>query len=215
MIIRAVRLSLWCLTPLFLGRGEHMNVHCASCGADLDAHRNRALIFSLIPHIARKLTLFMAIFIDRCLKLLNVSIKQAIFIYCLLDTVTVAGIYDLRRLQIKRCGRLGPRTVLALDCCPSLLLFPMWPHFLHRLRNLTQYFMHALQLVRSYLSSWIIQVSKNKMCRSTESAVRFFSCFNEQLSHKSSKINKSNDRCAPFYSICCTSVRVATISLIS
>ena len=48
-----------------------MNVHCASCGADLDAHRNRALIFSLIPHIARKLTLFMAIFIDRGLKLLN------------------------------------------------------------------------------------------------------------------------------------------------
>ena len=124
----------------------------------------RALIFLLIPHIARKLTLFMAIFIDRGLKLLNVSIKQAIFIYCLLDTVTVAGVYDLRRLQIKRCGRLGPRTVLALDCCPSLLLF---------------------------------------------------SCFNEQLSHKSSKINKSNDRCAPFYSICCTAVRVATISLIS
>ena len=100
-----------------------MNVHCASSGADLDAHRNRALIFSLIPHIARKLTLFMAIFIDRGLKLLNVSIKQAIFIYSLLDTVTVAGIYDLRRLQIKRCGRLGPRAVLALDCCPSLLLF--------------------------------------------------------------------------------------------
>ena len=126
---------------------------------------------------------------------------------CLLDTVTVAGIYDLRRLQIKRCGRLGPRAVLALDCCPSLLLFPMWPHFLHRLRNLTQYFMHALQLVRSYLSSWIIQVSKNKMCRSTESAVRFFSCFNEQLSPKSSKIDKSNDRCASFCSICCTAVR--------
>ena len=85
-----------------------MNVHCASCGADLDAHRNRALIFSLIPHIARKLTLFMAI---------SQTPK------CNLDTVTVAGIYDLRRLQIKRCGRLGPRTVLALDCCPSLLLF--------------------------------------------------------------------------------------------
>ena len=48
-----------------------MNVHCASSGADLDAHRNRALIFSLIPHISRKLTLFMAIFIDRGLKLLN------------------------------------------------------------------------------------------------------------------------------------------------
>ena len=36
---------------------------------------------------------------------------------------TVAGIYDLRRLQIKRSGRLGQRAVLALDCCPSILLF--------------------------------------------------------------------------------------------
>ena len=33
---------------------------------------------------------------------------------------TVAGIYDLRRLQIKRCGRLGQRAVLALDCCLSI-----------------------------------------------------------------------------------------------
>ena len=31
--------------------------------------------------------------------------------------VTVAGIYALRRLQIKRCGRLGLKAVLALDCC--------------------------------------------------------------------------------------------------
>ena len=31
---------------------------------------------------------------------------------------TVAGIYHLRRLQIKRSGRLGQRAVLALDCCP-------------------------------------------------------------------------------------------------
>ena len=38
-------------------------------------------------------------------------------------TVTIAGIYELRRLQIKRCGRLGPRAVLALDCCPNILLF--------------------------------------------------------------------------------------------
>ena len=30
---------------------------------------------------------------------------------------TVAGIYDLRRLQFKRCGRLGLKAVLALDCC--------------------------------------------------------------------------------------------------
>ena len=30
---------------------------------------------------------------------------------------TVAGIYHLRRLQIKRCWRLDPRAVLALDCC--------------------------------------------------------------------------------------------------
>ena len=29
---------------------------------------------------------------------------------------TVAGIYDLRRLQIKRSRRLVPRAVLALDC---------------------------------------------------------------------------------------------------
>ena len=41
----------------------------------------------------------------------------------IIETVTVAGIYDLRRLQIKRCGRLGPRAVLALDCCPNILLF--------------------------------------------------------------------------------------------
>ena len=32
---------------------------------------------------------------------------------------TAAGIYELRRLQIKRCGRLDQRAVLALDCCPS------------------------------------------------------------------------------------------------
>ena len=32
---------------------------------------------------------------------------------------TAAGIYELRRLQIKRCGRLGQRAVLALDCCPQ------------------------------------------------------------------------------------------------
>ena len=31
--------------------------------------------------------------------------------------VTVAGIYALRRLQIKRCGRLGLKAVLALACC--------------------------------------------------------------------------------------------------
>ena len=30
---------------------------------------------------------------------------------------TAAGIYELRRLQIKRCGRLSQRAVLALDCC--------------------------------------------------------------------------------------------------
>jgi hypothetical protein len=35
---------------------------------------------------------------------------------------TVAGIYDLRRLQIKRCGRLGLMAVLALDCCPNISL---------------------------------------------------------------------------------------------
>ena len=32
---------------------------------------------------------------------------------------TAAGIYELRCLQIKRCGRLGQKAVLALDCCPS------------------------------------------------------------------------------------------------
>ena len=32
---------------------------------------------------------------------------------------TAAGIYELRRLQIKRCVRLDQRAVLALDCCPS------------------------------------------------------------------------------------------------
>ena len=33
---------------------------------------------------------------------------------------TVVGIYDLRRIQIKLSGRLDPRAVLALDCCPSI-----------------------------------------------------------------------------------------------
>ena len=27
---------------------------------------------------------------------------------------------DIRRLQIKRCGRLDPMAVLALDCCPNI-----------------------------------------------------------------------------------------------
>ena len=40
----------------------------------------------------------------------------------IIEKVTVAGIYDLRRLQIKRCGRLGQRAVLALDCCPNITL---------------------------------------------------------------------------------------------
>ena len=30
---------------------------------------------------------------------------------------TVAGIYGIRRLQVKRSGRLAPRVFLALDCC--------------------------------------------------------------------------------------------------
>ena len=30
---------------------------------------------------------------------------------------TVAGIYGIRRLQVKRSGRLGARAVLAPDCC--------------------------------------------------------------------------------------------------
>ena len=30
---------------------------------------------------------------------------------------TVAGMYGIRRLQVKRSGRLGQRAVLALDCC--------------------------------------------------------------------------------------------------
>ena len=38
----------------------------------------------------------------------------------ILGPVTVAGIYELRRLQIKRCGRLDPWAVLALDCCPNI-----------------------------------------------------------------------------------------------
>ena len=37
-----------------------------------------------------------------------------------IEAVTVAGIYDLRRLQIKRCGRLGQRAVLASDIELSL-----------------------------------------------------------------------------------------------
>ena len=37
---------------------------------------------------------------------------------------TVAGMYDLRRLQIKRCGRLGVKAVLALDCCPMYHSLP-------------------------------------------------------------------------------------------
>jgi len=38
----------------------------------------------------------------------------------IIETVTVAGIYDLRRLQIKHCGRLDLKAVLALDCCPPI-----------------------------------------------------------------------------------------------
>ena len=38
----------------------------------------------------------------------------------IIETLIVAGIYNLRRLQIKRCGRLGLRAVLALDCCPVI-----------------------------------------------------------------------------------------------
>lgn len=34
----------------------------------------------------------------------------------IIETVTIAGKYDLRRLLINRSGRLGPRAVLALDC---------------------------------------------------------------------------------------------------
>ena len=37
---------------------------------------------------------------------------------------TVAGMYDLRRLQIKRCGRLGVKAVLALACCPMCHSLP-------------------------------------------------------------------------------------------
>ena len=37
------------------------------------------------------------------------------------DAVTAVGVYGLRLLQIKRCGRLDPKAVLALDCCPLLL----------------------------------------------------------------------------------------------
>ncbi len=44
----------------------------------------------------------------------NMFISEVLFV----ETASVAGIYDLRRLQIKRCGRLGQRAVLTLDCCP-------------------------------------------------------------------------------------------------
>ena len=36
-----------------------------------------------------------------------------------LCTCTADGIYILRRLQIKRCGRLDLKAVLAPDCCPA------------------------------------------------------------------------------------------------
>ena len=42
---------------------------------------------------------------------------------------TGGGIYALRRLQIKRSGRLGQRAVLALDCCPSISQMSRWPVF--------------------------------------------------------------------------------------
>ena len=38
----------------------------------------------------------------------------------IMRAATVVGIYDLRLQQIKRCGRLCQRAVLALDCCPSV-----------------------------------------------------------------------------------------------
>ena len=36
----------------------------------------------------------------------------------LLGMGTAVGIYDLRRLQIERCGGLRERALLAPDCCP-------------------------------------------------------------------------------------------------
>ena len=36
---------------------------------------------------------------------------------------TAAGIYDLRRLQIGRCGGLRKRALLAPDCCPCYPTF--------------------------------------------------------------------------------------------
>ena len=50
----------------------------------------------------------------------------------IIETVTVVGIYDLRRLQIKRCGRLGQRDVLALDCCPNITRNVQVTYFLSR-----------------------------------------------------------------------------------
>lgn len=42
--------------------------------------------------------------------IVKVRIVQAV----IFETVIIAGIYDLWRLLTKRCGRLGPRAVLAL-----------------------------------------------------------------------------------------------------
>ena len=47
----------------------------------------------------------------------------------IIETVTAAGIYDLRLLQIKHCGRLGQKAVLTLDCCPD------WTHVHKRWLN--------------------------------------------------------------------------------
>jgi len=41
----------------------------------------------------------------------------------IIETAIAAGIYALRLLQIKRCGRFDQRAVLALDCCPNIILF--------------------------------------------------------------------------------------------
>jgi hypothetical protein len=39
----------------------------------------------------------------------------------IIETVTVGGIYALRRLQLMHCGRLGPRAVLVIDCRPDMI----------------------------------------------------------------------------------------------
>ena len=81
---------------------------------------------------------------------------------------TIAGIYRLRRLQIKHSGRLGSGAVLALDCCSvkiSIGAILMW-----RLSILYKDFWFCQAVERTkphlkYLNSSIFRSTVGNFCR--------------------------------------------------